>query len=156
MKLHLAPLLLLALVPSAHAGPKRVLTAIPRAVGRSNKNMLTFHRKWVALEQWGQVAAILFDEASTQYALHKRPTLVETNPLAIGGRHPSIGMTVLDAIILSEGEPAFTNYVSEVASRETDKTFRNIWHAYPVATDLTHTFAGLHNMSLAAGGCGCL
>jgi hypothetical protein len=48
-----------AQAPAGHS-KMRILTAIPRAVGRNYGNMFTFKHPWVAVQQWSQVATTAF------------------------------------------------------------------------------------------------
>jgi len=81
----------LCLATNASADPHRighVLTATPRAVGRTVENMVTFRDYRLAINQWILMAGVLFD-AKTSYDLTRRcPTPCE-NYGSVWGAHPS-------------------------------------------------------------------
>ena len=62
-------------------GTSRIVTAIPRAMGRTAKNMVTFRDPMAALEEWGTCAAVAVDVAESIHVLKLDPTAIETSPL---------------------------------------------------------------------------
>jgi hypothetical protein len=66
----------------------RILTAAPRAVGRTAKNMVTFKDPGLALNQWILMAAVLVD-AKTSLDLTRRCPEPCENYAFVWGAHPS-------------------------------------------------------------------
>ncbi len=84
----LASFLLLAI--NAHAHPKnmtRIVTAAPRAVGRTAENMVTFGDRRLALNQWILMTAVLID-AKTSFDLTRRCPEPCENYSFVWGAHP--------------------------------------------------------------------
>ena len=82
-------LLALYFVPFSSYAANRKLTAMPRAVGRTTKNMVTFRSPWIAAAQWGSLGAAVADGIVSAHVLATLPSSYEANPLF--GKHPSIG-----------------------------------------------------------------
>lgn len=72
---------------SASAAPHK-LTAVPRALGRTAANMVTFKDKTAALEQWASLGITVADGLVSEHALKSAPAnTIEVNP--IFGSHPT-------------------------------------------------------------------
>lgn len=92
--------LLSFLAARAHAGPnsiKRIVTAAPRAVGRTAENMLTFKDRSLALHQWVLVAAIMAN-AGSEVDLYSRCQNCHELDTAFYGLHPSGGRVILEEL----------------------------------------------------------
>jgi len=79
------------LAMNAQAGPKRIrqiVTAAPRAVGRTAENMVTFRDRRLALNQWILMAAVLID-AKTSFDVTRRCAEPCENYSFVFGAHPS-------------------------------------------------------------------
>ena len=75
---------------SPHAGPKHIryiVTAAPRALGRTVENMVTFKDPGLAVTQWVLMGAVLFD-AKTSLDLTRRCPDPCENYGPVWGAHP--------------------------------------------------------------------
>lgn len=91
----------LFLALTAHAGPKKikhVLTAAPRAVGRTAENMVTFKDRNLALHQWILVAAIMAN-AGSDVDLYNRCQNCHELDSAFFGLHPSTGRLIGEELV---------------------------------------------------------
>jgi hypothetical protein len=92
MRLTIMLAIIISAVPLQAAPKHRILTAIPRGMGRSLKNMATFHDKEAAVEEWLAFGATMADAGSTVGVLDRCPGCQEINPLL--GHRPSPGRTI--------------------------------------------------------------
>lgn len=98
--IHAAACVLLAFMAASGGGaqavaplPKHhnVFARAARAYGSTARNMVTFHDKLLAVEQWAMLGAIVADGVTTTNALRACSSCVETN--VVLGQHPSsLGM----------------------------------------------------------------
>jgi hypothetical protein len=90
-----SPILLCSLMligTSAQAGPKhvrRIMTAVPRAFGRTAENMVTFKDPRLALNQWILVAAVMTDAKTSLDVEHRCPVLCRERDSLLYGAHPT-------------------------------------------------------------------
>jgi hypothetical protein len=78
---------LVLIAVEVQAGPKRVLTAVPRAFGRTAENMVTLKDRRLALNQWILMGAVLVD-AKTSLDLTRRCPEPCENYSFVWGAHP--------------------------------------------------------------------
>jgi hypothetical protein len=77
---------------------KHVLTAVPRAVGRSAENMVTFKDRNLALHQWLLFAALMANAGSEVNLYSRCQNCHELNTI-IYGLHPSAGRLIGEEFI---------------------------------------------------------
>jgi hypothetical protein len=120
---------------------RRGVTSIPRLMGRTVKNMVTFHDKASAFAEWGIVAAAFADSRTTQTALARCPGCVETNFLY--GSHPNVPRIYLTSMTLGLLEASVSQF-----------TYEQVGHQYglflsPFAiSGAWHAKAALHNAEI--------
>lgn len=78
----------LALVSLALPARANKLTAVPKLAGRTARNMVTFHDKQAAIEQWSCLVLNLTDGIVSWNAGRVAPNVHEANPLL--GPRPSL------------------------------------------------------------------
>jgi hypothetical protein len=78
---------------SVHAGPKRSLSAFPRAVGRTAENMVTFRDRSLAFHEWLLIGAALASTGSSIDLYHRCPACTERDTLFYSSR-PAAGRLV--------------------------------------------------------------
>lgn len=95
----------------------RLLTAVPRGVGRTARNMVTFRDKQATGEEWVCLLAALAD-GIVSYNIERRTPLgagAEANPIL--GSHPSLGRYVGTQVVLGMFEAGMTQYTHEMLDR---------------------------------------
>lgn len=103
------------------AGPKRVLTAVPRAFGRTAENMVTLKDRRLALNQWILMGAALVD-AKTSFDLTRRCPEPCENYSFLWGAHPP-AVRVYGLLGFTGFYYSTINQVSwEISDTETDPT----------------------------------
>lgn len=134
MKRFLAVLILCA--TPAYAGPKKVLTALPRLAGRTAVNMATFRNKTLAFQQWAIVGAVFADGATSHRVLTGCLNCRERSPLM--PYRPSGGRYWLEMGPLAFGEVSFVQAAWEQTKDDPNWFWRN--------SELIDTgiFAGVH------------
>jgi hypothetical protein len=143
-----APMLFLAV--TAHAGPKHIrhiVTAAPRAVGRTVENMVTFKDRGLALNQWILMTAVLLD-AKTSLDLTRRCPEPCENYGAVWGAHPPAarvyGILGLTGIYYST-----LNQVSwEVSYEEPNRAGRTFERYFPLAAAVVHARLAVRNTQI--------
>jgi hypothetical protein len=78
---------------TARAGPMRALSAIPRAVGRTAGNMVTFRDRSLAFHQWLLVGASLVNAESSIDLYRRCPSCSERDTFFYGSR-PSVARLI--------------------------------------------------------------
>lgn len=146
-------LAVLMLIPaSTMAGPKRILTAVPRAVGRSYANMVTFRRPYLAAEQWAVLGAVIFDQKTTLDQFHHCPTCVETNPLSPAhNRQYGLGGAILFTAVAFTHYTTTMGYGDELLRGDKSEFWSHINYALAPAFIAIHATAGASNMRLSTG-----
>ena len=131
------------------------VTAVPRAVGRTYANMFTFKHPWVAIQQWAQVGAMLFDWQTTYDLTRRCPTCVETGRLSLfhNDAKPPVGRMIANAIMVAGFEPTHTQVLSEGFARNfSSPILRNAYSLTPIVNIIVHVRAGQHNMQIPSSG----
>lgn len=139
-------LVLACFAAESHAGVKKILTSVPRAIGRNYANMFNFKHPWLAAQQWAIVGAVLFDEKTTQDRFNRCSRCVEANPFApyYNGRTGTRG-AVLDSLALITFETTMTNYTAELTRNDPSRGWRNAYSIIPVTYIGVHSWAGWSN-----------
>lgn len=130
---------------SPHPKFKRIVTALPRAWGRTARNMFTFRDPLAAVQQWGQIAAVMMDARSTDVGINQCRCMVELNPFL--GKHPSSARIYIEMNFFALNEVATTQFFHEQLDpgrkREQALTF------IPLAeSGALHGWAASHNWNL--------
>lgn len=107
---------------TAQAGPKRALSAIPRAVGRTAGNMVTFRDRSLALHQWLLVGAALANAGSSIDLYHRCPSCSERDTFFYGSRPSAarlVGLELMGGMAYSTiQQAAWESSYNEGRSRE--------------------------------------
>jgi hypothetical protein len=142
--------LFLLLAVTAHASPKnitRILTAAPRAVGRTVENMVTFKDRGLALNQWILMGAVLFD-AKTSLDLTRRCPEPCENYGSVWGAHPSAarvyGMLGLTGIYYS----TLNQVAWEVSYEETNPAGRAFERYFMLTAAVVHARLAVRNTQI--------
>jgi len=122
-------LIICTLVFTATATAKPNLLSVPREVGRTARNMTTFHDKAAALEEWGNLGVTLADFIVSENVLRRDPAVQEVNP--IFGRHPSMGRYIAIGTPFGMYGAVVTQYLHE----QTDGTDKHYWTYLPAGVD---------------------
>lgn len=109
--MRIAPLVLLLLCPCVSHADSRKVTAIPRALGRTARNMVTFRDKQAAIEEWGNVGVGVADVVTTHNLLQQSASASEANPLF--GKRPSLGFLLSFTLATAWTEAGLTQYSHE-------------------------------------------
>ena len=136
-------LILLCAAPLS-AQPSR-WTAYPRLLGRTGRNMVTFHDKFAAFEEWAQIAMAFHDGWTTdQVNNHHLPNFrpYESNPLF--GRHPSTLRIFGEGSFLSFNEAAFTQTTHE----HIDGRSAWEWNLVPLGVSALHEVHAVMNQHI--------
>lgn len=94
----------------------RVLTAVPRAAGRTLKNMVTCERKVACVEQWANVAAVIADGVTTRQFVVRCPTRCIEQNAWLYGLHPTTRRLSLTMPLVALGEVTITQYSHELVT----------------------------------------
>jgi hypothetical protein len=141
-----AALLLLLLAPSAHAKP-HWYTAVPKAMGRTAVNMVTFRRPAAAIEEWAVVGAVAADYYTTANFLTNCPGCQETNLLL--GTRPSLPHVAVFGLVVAASEATTVQYGAELTSGSEGSRW---WKLAPAGVAggwvLLHATAAATNASL--------
>lgn len=104
MKTALAIILALAVVLPASAKPGRAATAIPRALGRTAKNMVTFKDRSAAVDEWATLGAFMLEGQFASRAIADNPHTREIYPLFPGRpRGATVNLSMLATAFLYDG-----------------------------------------------------
>ena len=134
----------LLLATSAQAAP-RILTAYPRLLGRTARNMVTWHDKFAAAEEWAQIGMALYDGWVTNRVInHHQPQFdpTEINPLF--GARPSASRIFGEGAMLAFQESAFTQLTHE----EIDGRSSQAWDIVPLGLSSLHVVHGMMNQHI--------
>jgi len=142
--------LFLFLAQTAHASPKnitRIVTAAPRAVGRTAENMVTFKDHGLALNQWILMGAVLFD-AKTSLDLTRRCPEPCENYGSVWGAHPSAarvyGLLGLTGIYYS----TLNQVAWEVSYEETNPAGRAFERYFMLTAAVVHARLAIRNTQI--------
>lgn len=142
--------LCLALALNASAGPKRIgriVTAAPRAVGRTAENMVTFKDRGLALNQWVLMAAVLVD-AKTSLDLTRRCPVPCENYGSVWGAHPSAAR-VYGTLGLAGVYYSTLNQVAwEVSYEETNPAGRTFERYFMLTAAVVHARFAVRNTQI--------
>jgi hypothetical protein len=138
---------------AAHAGPKRTLSAFPRAVGRTAANMVTFRDRNLAWHQWALFAGALANAGSSIDLYHRCPTCTERDMFFYGSR-PSAGRLIGFELL---GGMAYST-IQQVSwessySKEQPPEWRAVLRWVPTAAPLVgYAWAAVHNIRIPSDG----
>lgn len=140
----------LILAANVSAGPKRmthILTAAPRAVGRTAENMVTFKDRGLALNQWILMTAVLVD-AKTSLDLTRRCPESCENYGSVWGAHPSAarvyGMLGLTGMYYS----TLNQVAWEVSYEETNPAGRAFERYFVLTAAVVHARLAVRNTQI--------
>jgi hypothetical protein len=139
-------LLLVSLASPARADIKAVLLFVPKAMGRTAVNMVTFRNRETALMQWVDIAASLADAETSRRSINRGSA--EYNPLL--GRHPSGPRTY--ATLLTNGFAYAT--LSQVIQDGVEKP-RPFTLGITAMAVGAHSFVAYHNTTVCPGNMTC-
>lgn len=141
----MAVMAVMAVAASAQARPPKWISAYPRLLCRTGRNMVTWHDKFAAASEWAQVGMALYDSHTTNSVLHHHlPQFqpYEADPLF--GRHPSSSRIYGEGAVLAFHEAAFTQLTHE----NIDKQSAWEWDIVPLAMSSLHVEHGILNQHI--------
>jgi len=141
----LAVLLALSALP-ARADVKRVLMSVPKAIGRTALNMVTFRNRESAILQWTAVAAAIADAETTRRSMGRNG--VEHNPLL--GRRPSGPRAYATLLGMGFGYATMTQVIQDRV--EKPRPFK--WAITGLAI-VAHGYVAYHNTTICPSGTVC-
>jgi hypothetical protein len=135
---------------SARAGAtnvKRIVTAAPRAVGRTAENMITFKDRGLALNQWILMTAVLID-AKTSLDLTRRCPEPCENYGSVWGAHPSAAR-VYGTLGLTGIYYSTLNQVAwEISYEETNPAGRTFERYFMLTAAVVHARLAVRNTQI--------
>lgn len=149
----LASVLAFAYPLAVHAGPKRTLSAFPRAVGRTAANMVTFRDRNLAWHQWALFAGALANTGSSIDLYHRCPNCTERDMFFYGSRPSASRLVVFELL----GGMAYST-IQQVSwessyNKEQPPEWRAVLHWVPTAAPLVgYTWATVHNIRIPSDG----
>jgi hypothetical protein len=143
---------ILCIGSNAQAGPKRVLTAIPRAVGRTAENMVTFRDRQLAIHQWILVAAVLANSGSEINLYHRCSNCHELDSF-VYGLHPSAARLVGIELLAGMSYATIQQAAWESSYEEHSRVLRSMERLAPtVAPALVYTWFTYRNTTIPSDG----
>ena len=130
-------------IPAAKSHGHRILTAVPRAVGRGLVNQLTCRNVSACIDEWASWGATMFDAYSTNEALRHEPGARELNPLMFG--RPSPARVVVTMNVISLLQNAVIQFIHEGCDK--DNPCHGLDHLQAGAFAGLHVWAGAYNLS---------
>lgn len=132
----------------ASAAPKW-LTAAPRAIGRAYGNMVTFHDKRLAFEQWATLAVVILDQKTTLDAFHRCPSCVENTSYSLfhGGQY-GVGSAVLNVAMAQTFYGTTEQYEYELLKDDPNPHWRALRYAGVIVPVTIHLNSALSNMCI--------
>jgi hypothetical protein len=141
-------LLAIVLLCAAPAGAApRWLTAVPRAVGRTYGNMVTFRHPALALEQWASIGAVAFDEKTTVDVFSRCLTCAESS-LFYQGRRYGTGIALAGTVLFGTFYATGEQYGSELLRDDPSRIWRALPNAQVAVPLAIHIPAGIDNMRI--------
>lgn len=132
---------------SAQAGPKRVLTAVPRAFGRTAENMVTFKDRGLALNQWMLMGAVLID-AKTSLDLTRRCPVPCENYGSVWGAHPSAARVYGTLGLTGMYYSALNQVAWEISDEETNSAGRTFERYFMLTAAVVHARLAVRNTQI--------
>ena len=121
-----------------------IVTAAPRAVGRTVENMMTFKDRGLAINQWILMSAVLFDAKTSLDLTRRCPTPCE-NYGFVWGTHPSAAR-VYGTLGITGIYYSTINQVSwEISDTETDPGGRAFERYFPLFLAVVHATLAVRN-----------
>lgn len=143
-KPYITALLVLFALP-LHAGPLRVVTAYPRLLGRTARNMVTFHDKFAAIEEWSQLGMAAYDGWTTNRDInHHRPGFDPTEEMPLFGKRPGAARIFGQGALFAFQEAAFTQTTHE----HIDGGNSQAWNVIPLGVSSLHVLHGVLNQHI--------
>lgn len=142
----LALLLLVCIALPAKADVKKVLMAVPKAMGRTAVNMVTFRNRESAIMQWMDMAAAIADAETTRRSINRGST--EYNPLL--GRSPSTARTYATLLTIGFGYATMTQVIQDRV--EKPRPFK--WGLTAMAV-ISHSYVAYRNTTVCPGNTTC-
>ena len=147
LALNVSSLILAANVSADSKRIVHILTAAPRAVGRTAENMVTFKDRGLALNQWILMAAVLID-AKTSLELTRRCPVACENYASVWGTHPSAarvyGMLGVTGIYYS----TLNQVAWEISNEETNPFGRAFERYFMLTAAVVHTKLAIRNTQI--------
>lgn len=145
----------LVFTASAFARPndlKRILTAAPRAVGRSAENMVTFRDRGLAFHQWILLAAVLANTGS-DINLYQRCANCHELDSFVYGLHPSAARLIGIEFVVGMGYATIQQAAWESSYEEHFRLWRAMERWAPtVAPALTYSWFTYRNTTIPSDG----
>jgi hypothetical protein len=138
-------LLMFAALP-ARADAKKVLLVIPKAIGRTAVNMVTFRNRETALMQWVDLAAAFADAETTRRSINRGST--EYNPFL--GRRPSAARTYTTLLTVGFGYATMTQVIQDRVERPRPFTL-----GITTMAVISHAYVAYHNTTVCPGNMTC-
>jgi DMSO/TMAO reductase YedYZ heme-binding membrane subunit len=137
--------LMFAALP-AKADLKNVLLVVPKAMGRTAVNMVTFRHRETALMQWVGIAAALADAETTRRSINRGST--EYNPFL--GRRPSAGRTYATLLTVGFGYATMTQVIQDRVERPRPFTL-----GITTMAAVSHAYVAYRNTTICPGNMTC-
>ena len=138
-------LLVLAALP-ARADTKKILMVVPKAMGRTAVNMVTFRNRESAVLQWLDVAAAFADAETTRRSISRGST--EYNPFL--GRRPGGPRTYATLLTMGFGYATMTQVIQDRVEKPRPFTL-----GLTAMTVTAHSIVAYHNTTVCPGNLTC-
>ncbi len=142
----LALLLLAFIALPARADIKKILLVVPKAMGRTAVNMVTFRDRESAIMQWMDIAAVIADAETTRRSINRGST--EYNPLL--GRRPSAARTYATLLTVGFGYATMTQVIQDRVERPRPFTM-----GITAMATVSHAYVAYHNTTVCPGNTTC-
>jgi hypothetical protein len=138
-------LVMFAALP-AKADLKKVLLVVPKAMGRTAVNMVTFRNRETALMQWVGIAAAVADAETTRRSISRGST--EYNPFL--GRRPSAARTYTTLLTVGFGYATMTQVIQDRVERPRPFTL-----GITTMAAVSHAYVAYRNTTICPGNMTC-
>jgi hypothetical protein len=130
----------------ARADVKSVLLVVPKAMGRTAVNMVTFRNRNLAIMQWMDIAATIADAETTRRSINRGST--EYNPLL--GRHPSAFRTYATLLTVGFSYATMTQVIQDRVEKPRPFTL-----GITAMATVSHAYVAYHNTTVCPGNTTC-
>jgi hypothetical protein len=130
----------------ARADVKSVLLVVPKAMGRTAVNMVTFRNRNLAIMQWMDIAATLADAETTRRSINRGST--EYNPFL--GRHPSAFRTYATLLTVGFSYATMTQVIQDKVEKPRPFTL-----GITTMATVSHAYVAYHNTTVCPGNTTC-